>query len=552
MLVKHSLRRRAVRHSAGDDGAILVTVVVVMLVGFVIAATIAASVMFTLQANHANKDRTLAFVAAESGRDVAYEMLSGVCDPDRLDDDAAIGENGEAYNYSVLVTDDTEPADPLDPDSFDGLESECPTVDTARVVITSIGTGSDQSQARVVSVYPWDTILTDQPGGTMAFFDGKFKTTGSGYTGDLVVRTGNYNCSNDALIAGDLWVVNGLNTPGEGNVTLSSDCVITGNIYAAGNVTSSSQPVTVGNITAGTGGDIVALGSISLKSDGMTIVGDVHSGADVILDGTGSTVGTIGGDVKAFSTVTGEESTKWDIEGDVSDTQPKPTFDPTLKDVFDMTTWVDLGLSTSWNSTEFPVTTDSTCPADPDAVLDDGTGRLIVDLKDCATGGGGGKVYITLDGATITRDVLFLVPSAAQMNVSITGNILSSGEPAPQMWFVHADKTTGDSEPKCGNGTQNDTFDVSSGRTVRARILVYTACGLTGTINSDFSGQIYVNADTRSVNADFTCTPMSWEPALPNLSCRIRGEGGAAGDPVASSSIGKLLFQTERLPTVEP
>lgn len=522
------------RRQRDDDGAVLVTVVIVMLVGFVIASMIAASVMFTIQANAGNKSSTQAFIAAESGRDVARATLDS-CGATHF-----TGAN-PTYDARVFVA----TMEGAVPTSADGLTEGCPGADTDYVIIRSTGTGADGSTATIDAVYPWDEIHTDQPGGTMAYFDGKFKTTGSGYNGDLVVRTGNYDCSNDAVIAGDLWVVNGLNKANEGNVTLSSGCVVTGNIYAAGTVKSSSQPVTIGDPVAGTGGDIIALGSVQLSSNGMTVVGDVYSGMNVTLSATGSTPGKIGGDVIAFGAVTGEESASWQITGQVRENQPKPTFDPTLADVFGMTTWADLGPSTSWTSAEFPATTTTTCPSDPDALLS-GSGRLIVNLAGCVPNNG--KVDITLDGGTITRDVLFLVPATARMNVSITGNITSSGTPAPQLWFVHADSTPSDDAPKCGNGNQNDSFNVTGGRAVNARVLVYSACGLTGTIDSDFAGQIYVDDDARQVNAQFTCTPMSWEPALPNLSCRIRGAGGAAGEPIVTWTLGKLVYQSEVSP----
>lgn len=534
---------RPSRGARSDDGAVLVTVVVVMLVGFIIATVIAASVMVTVRENAANTDRTQAFVAAESGRDVAYAAMIDGCVIDDLADGGAVGSAGETFAYTVEVTDEGEPTDPADRGAYDGLTAECPGEDTATVLISSTGTGADGSTAELLSVYPWETTLVEQPGGTMAFFDGRFKTTGSGYVGDLVVRTGDYNCSNDAVIQGDLWVVGGETGAVDGDVTLSSGCVVTGSIYAAGTVTSSSQPVSIG-------GDIVALRAVSLKSDGMTIGGDVYSGTNVSLDGTGSTDGTIGGDVLAFGTLTPATKAalvKWVVAGDLKAGEPKPTFDPALRDVYDMTTWADLGISTTWRSVDFPAVEDTSCPADPDALLGAGTDRLLVNLTACASGPPASrKVSITLDGATLTRDVMFLVPANAQMNVAITGNIASSSSPDPQLWFVHSDSTTSDNEPVCGNGTQDDKFDVESGKSIRARILVYTACGLTGTIKSDFSGQIYVNDDTRTVSANFVCTPMSWEPAMPNLSCRIRGAGGAAGEPIETTSIGDLLYQTER------
>ena len=62
MLVIARLGRR---RTPDEGGAVLVTVIVVMLVGFVIATVIAASVLFTIQSNVGNKDRTQAFIAAE-------------------------------------------------------------------------------------------------------------------------------------------------------------------------------------------------------------------------------------------------------------------------------------------------------------------------------------------------------------------------------------------------------------------------------------------------------------------------------------------------------
>src|SRR5690348_9737775 len=78
MLVINRVLARA-RSRANDDGAILVTVIVVMFVGFIVAATIAASIMFTIGANDSNQDRTEAFIAAESGRDAAVAAVTAGC-----------------------------------------------------------------------------------------------------------------------------------------------------------------------------------------------------------------------------------------------------------------------------------------------------------------------------------------------------------------------------------------------------------------------------------------------------------------------------------------
>ncbi len=70
---------RASRRRTDDSGAVLVTVVVVMFVGFIVATVIASSVLFTITSNVGNVDRTQAFIAAESGRDTAVAALKDGC-----------------------------------------------------------------------------------------------------------------------------------------------------------------------------------------------------------------------------------------------------------------------------------------------------------------------------------------------------------------------------------------------------------------------------------------------------------------------------------------
>ena len=58
--------------------------------------------------------------------------------------------------------------------------------------------------------------------------------------------------------------------------------------------------------------------------------------------------------------------------------------------------------------------------------------------------------------------------------------------------------------------------------------MVYSPCGLTGTVRSSFSGQLYSN-DTSGVTfigtAEYTCALMTWPPAFEKLGCKVRGEG---------------------------
>ena len=129
--------RRGARH-ADDEGAVLVTVVVVMFVGFVIATVIAASRSFSpFQANASNKSTTQAFIAAESGRDVR-----------RVSDRRRVLATHRRCTLRAHRRSSRLMRRSVDggarPSSFDdaGLTSTCPTADTDFVVIRSTGTGS--------------------------------------------------------------------------------------------------------------------------------------------------------------------------------------------------------------------------------------------------------------------------------------------------------------------------------------------------------------------------------------------------------------------------
>ena len=105
------LRRRVCRD---EEGAVLVTVVIVMLVGFVIASTIAASVLFTIQANATNKSTTQAFIAAESGRDVAVAALADGC----ASADMAGSGTAPNFTYAVRTIAKTGPTPPTNYDDL--------------------------------------------------------------------------------------------------------------------------------------------------------------------------------------------------------------------------------------------------------------------------------------------------------------------------------------------------------------------------------------------------------------------------------------------------
>ena len=77
--------------------------------------------------------------------------------------------------------------------------------------------------------------------------------------------------------------------------------------------------------------------------------------------------------------------------------------------------------------------------------------------------------------------------------------------------------------------------------------MVYAPCGLGGTVNASFSGQLYADDTTHFIqSSNYTCKPMTWPVMLPKLGCTIKGEGGVIDDSSLVQSLGDLDYQTER------
>ena len=135
----------------------------------------------------------------------------------------------------------------------------------------------------------------------------------------------------------------------------------------------------------------------------------------------------------------------------------------------------------------------------------------------------------------------------------LNGDLASAGG-TKQLLFIHSDASTayvnGEPAPTCGNGNQNDSFDVSGTQTGDVRIMVYSPCGLSGTVTSSFSGQLYTNDSTNlhsagPITTAYTCKDMSWSPAFDQLGCKIKGPGGINQGSLVQR-LGQLVYQTER------
>jgi Tfp pilus assembly protein PilX len=545
LVINERLRRRA----TDDDGAVLITVVVVMLVGFIIAVTVAASVMFTIEANVGNKDRTQAFIAAESGRDVALGSIREKIQPSGLNCDATktpapplMSDAGTMPNYEYKIFTSAEVVRPLSDDAT-AWATTCPTNATKWVKIESTGWQVPTDKITVDAIYPWFFGPSNTPSGTVAFFEGEFTATKSTYAGDLVIREGPYECNNGASggIQGDLWVL-------RGSMTVTDTCIVTGSVYVR-------DQISVANKQLKVGGDLMSIaGMIKLNANGVEIGGDVYAAGDIDTK-TGS--GVVKGSFKTPLNMVDHDPTVWTngaippLAVPVDDNAATPEISPTLEQVYEATRWIELTSTTTWSSIALPVhapAPGTVCSTSQlQAVLSTAGTRAVIDMTGCPTGGSGIKV--APGNVTVARDVAILVPANEKMDLELTETISrpasTSLATGPQLLIVHLDPNGSDGRPPTCGSSDLDKFTATG--TNHVRTLIYSACGIGSTMSLTMSGQLYMGSDGLHLNGGtFTCVPMSWAPTLPTISCGIKGSGGIFDPTNTITRLDDLAYQTER------
>ncbi|WP_194408814.1 hypothetical protein [Microbacterium cremeum] len=522
------------------------TVVVVMFVGFIIAATIAASVMFTISANQDNKDRTEAFIAAESGRDVAVGSIRSKIGENGVDcasDPPAMTASGTApsFEYTIFTT-SQDTASPQTLSTTDWTTA-CPTNATKWVKIESTGWQVPTAKTTIEAYYEWYFGPSTTPSGTVAFFEGEFTATKSTYTGDLVIRQGDYECNNGASggVQGDLWVL-------RGKLTITDTCIVTGSVYVR-------DAISVANKQLKVGGDLISVeGMIKLNANGVEVGGDVYAAGNIDTK-TGS--GVVKGSFKTPGDMIDHDSSKWTNGATppaavpVDDNASAPVISPTLEQVYTATSWIELTATTTWSSSALPVyapTPGTVCStAQLQTILSAPGTRAVIDMTGCHAGGSGIKV--NPGNVTVARDVVILVPANEKMDLELTGTISRPGattlETGPQLLIVHLDPNGSDGRPPVCGSSSLDKFTASGTNNVRT--LIYSACGIGSTMSLTMSGQLYMGSDGLHLNGGtFTCVPMSWVPTLPTISCGIKGPGGIFDPTNTITRLDGLVYQTER------
>lgn len=524
------------RRTAGSEerGAILVAVVVVMLVGFIIAATVAAAVMFTISANADNRSSTQAFIAAESGRDAVVSQIADGCASDSRMTASSASPEYVANAYPVASDGQI---------STTGLTPTCPTADTAYVLIESTGTGPSGDRTTIQSVYRWSASFSSVPGGVVTYFSGNVSQGVSHYTGDMVLRNGNWSCTVDGTLDGDLYVLSG-------TVSMSNNCTIKGDIWSAGAVSSNSTGWKVtANARTGAHGDITTNGYVSFNSNGdPAVAGSISAKGTVTLKDAGSGAGKVGGTVTSMVGAT-VDTPAWTTGTITQNTGAAPTFVPPLDWLLQATKWLDLNNTSGWGTITpgdcSKLQNSGTASPYVTGLVGAGTTPLVLDFTGCTKAM---DIKLT-SSAKLTRDVTIIVPPGQRMLVDLAGT-LSDG--AHQLFLVHSDASLTDVDadgfpkPTCGNGNQNDSFGTSAVVSSDLKVMVYSPCGLTGTVTASFSGQLYSN-DTTNFHAgsSYTCATMSWPGALEKLGCTIKGDDGVGGDSVLVQKLGTRVVQRE-------
>ncbi|WP_243077294.1 hypothetical protein [Microbacterium sp. SS28] len=488
-----------------DDGVALIAVLLMMFVGVAAVSIIASTVIYAIGSNVANKSTTQSFIAAESGRDaVLANVLAATCS---LTASNPVGSGHVAPFYEASA-------------------DVCPSK-TAGSTFTITSTGYDASGAtsKIVATYSRLVTYENQPGGSLAYFSGTFKLTKSTYTGDVVIRDGDYNCNSDSTIDGDLWVP-------KGSLEISAKCVITGSIYVRDGVNLKSSNSAVGK-------SVVAGGDITMSAGGMIVGVDLVSNGNITVD-----AGQVNGKARAAKTVDVKTNPQAIVLGGIEqNVSPAPAvFSPSLADVFAMTAWVDLpstksvwGADVDWVT--YTPTTDhkgnKVCTGDVTAsvtkTLASGMNRVGIDYSACTT-----DVTAKVTSAALNRDVLFLVPSGVAMNVDISGTVTSLLAAKSQFFFIHGDANTTNPLPNCRvGGSAGD--DITLPATLGVDVMFYTACGISKEPNA-FTGQYYAANDGNShwVQPSFTCKQMKWTPVI-DLGCKLGQSAGSGTGPTVTT-----------------
>jgi|GEM_PF-3461103 len=467
MLVRvNSWLRTGQRRTADDDGASIVAVLGIMLIGFMAVALVASATMFAITSTKTSGDRTQALISAESGRDAVYAALaSGACSTDPYTGTDP-GYTAKVYASSA----DTAPKDAT------GLSVGCPDANTKFVVISSKGTAQGAT-ATVDAVYPVQREIVRM--GPAIGSSGSFATTLSAYYGDVVVsgHAKNFSCPVAATIHGDVYVLDG-----DANLGLAL-CTIKGDLRVSGDVT-------------------IPLGLLSLlsRADGKMVAG-----------------GTIPSGLLGALLVA--------AQGKYPKSNP---FDaPSKSEIERAISWFDLNENTVWPGFERHEYPDGACgtavTSDIRARLGTSGGPIVLDAKGCND-----ALSFVLTNLVVRRDAVVLVDKGITMPLSTVS--ADQGNRNLYIVQTNKSVDPQHPAPNCAADRGSLQITPYSGLLQYSpRTLIYSPCDVNGfKLLTGTKGQVIApSADRFALLSADTCVPFS-VPGVLTLSCSIKDTAGGA------------------------
>lgn len=419
-----------------------------------------------------------------------------------------------------------------------GWVDGCPTNDATQIRFLSTGfanralfEGSRVEDGRVVeAVYQYIPEYVEVPDIDPAVYaysiDGvlqKFVLDSADFTisADVQIKTGDFECSNNASVAGDVILANGsadltaCTIAGTLHVTegvgIDGGSLVTGDVIAGGNGVTGTNPTV--RIEAGTrvDGNVFAGGNVSvLSSSASQVLGNVTATRDTttrVIVANGSSVGgnvLSSGTIQRNGTIGGTESTAvTGLQPPVAPRVPNWTDLPwAVSDAtqFQATTWYQQGFT---NLVKWPAGTCTIGSSDPRWVaLATYTTPTVIDASDCV---GGIRTNNNLSpNIGLSTDIVFIADSFLFEKLYFAS---SSPTVNRKVYFVVPDNTANEL-PTCtgeaGNIYLTNEADIQS--TVSA--FLYSPCEIQSDRNG-LRGQLYGGVIDFDQQAQMTYVPTS-------------------------------------------
>jgi cytoskeletal protein CcmA (bactofilin family) len=514
------LHRTVIRLRRDDEGVAMAAVLGLMAVSALLTALVAGSVVTSMGRTSATRAGIQSQAAAEAGVAAARAgLIAGSCLANGGVYQSAAGAV-PAYKATIWV--------PLTASTW---TRSCPVGTTTQVRILSTGYANSPGvdgvtfgdtaniEAILSSASTPTQLSATGPAvyaySSLGFGGGGRLLSAGGDTPDVLVKTGDLDCTGGAQGATDL-VVN------SGNLIIDSGCQIAGNAWASGSVTMPGGPNVGGNV----------IGNGVSISGGTQVGGNVYSSGPLYMTGgpailgyaTAASLNLQGGTIAKNAWIYGSSTLNWGgvINGSITTkTLSVPNYSNLIggtKTITNPSTpgaspyptpttpvvpnWIDFGSQAAdytpsvW--TGFAVYTmgsDCSYPKVASAMASF-TGPGIIDARACSngiklgfSGDGGTKYSVNNDLAIIGKDLEF------------GGGAGFTTSSAHRLWLINPD-TVGNSLPDC-NGQKLQT---TGGFTYSPKlsVMMYSPCAVAVASGTTFTGQVF--AGQASIDGGSTIT----------------------------------------------